>query len=199
MRISAVHPSAVDVRRGLPHRIPRRIAARRADADVVALRAGRVEVEEGAAQVIVVAVDHELEVIRIEVGVAAHEARRHTLRALGVVHLRAHVQRVVVKEKTDFGALRPGLAFVRIDLPELRDRRRRLPRLVVELGVEHDRGGSTRGHCCRHGHLVAIGRLRRQLRGRNEHRRDEQGRGESHSGDEGVGGSLIRPIRHGDL
>src|SRR3954462_14661964 len=125
-------PVAVDVCRRLPDRIPRRIAAGRADADVVRLRARRVHLEEGATQVIVVRVDDELEVIRGEVRVTPHEPRRDTARAERIVELRADVQRVGVEEEAYFAPLGRGLPLVWIELREFGDRPCRGPRRFVE-------------------------------------------------------------------
>jgi hypothetical protein len=47
----------------VPHRIPSGVAARRADAQLILLCAGRIDDEERAAQVVVKAVDDELEEI----------------------------------------------------------------------------------------------------------------------------------------
>src|SRR5262252_4248678 len=49
----------VDVRHTFPDWIPSGVAARRADADLIALRSGRVQIKERTAQMVVVAVDDE--------------------------------------------------------------------------------------------------------------------------------------------
>src|SRR5258708_4680514 len=189
----------IDVRRGLPHRIPRRVTTRRADADVIALRSRRIQIEEGAAEVIVVPIDHELEVVRIEVVVATHQARRHALCARAVVHLRAHVECVVVKKKTHLGTLRAGLALVRIDLSEFGDRRRRLPRILVKFRVEDDRPGSPCGHRRRHWYRVASWRLGSKGGDRDGHQCEQQGGGRSHSLRWSRKGRLLGSrIRHGN-
>src|SRR5436190_9529727 len=98
-------PVAVDARHRLPDRIPGRVAAGGADPDVIALRARRIHLEERAAQVVVIPVDDELEVVGVEGAVAPHETRGHSLRAQAVVHPRTHVERVVIVQEAHFGAL----------------------------------------------------------------------------------------------
>ena len=87
---------------------------------------------------VVVRVDHDLEVVRLHVGVATDEARDDVLRTVLLVHARADVQRFGVVEKAHVGALGPRFPFLRVDLRELGDGRRLRPGLVVEAAVERD-------------------------------------------------------------
>src|SRR5689334_13615241 len=66
-----------DARRGLPYRVPRIVAARVADANAICLGARWIHLEEGAAQVIVVRIDHDLQIIRIEACVTPNETRSY--------------------------------------------------------------------------------------------------------------------------
>ena len=98
-------PVRVDAGSRLPNRIPGTVATGIADADPVGLRAGWIDLEEGATQVIVIRVDDDLEVIGVEGCVAPYEPRRHACRPVGVEHLRADIQRVVIEEEAHLGPL----------------------------------------------------------------------------------------------
>ena len=168
----------IDARGCFPDQIPGLIAARRPDADVVALRAGGIHLEERPAQVVVIAIDDDLEIVGVEARVSAYEPRQDAARARGVEHPRAHVQRAVVKEESHLGALRGRLSLLGVGLRELGDRRRRLPRVLVEVPVQGHGTAPRDRHGRRDGNRVAIagvrarGALRAQV-GRAARDRDE--------------------------
>ena len=87
---------------------------------------------------VVIRVDHELEVVGLHVAVAAHEPRDDVLRPVLLVHPRADVERFVVVEEPNLGALRPRLALFGIDLRELGDRRGLGPAFLVDPAVDQD-------------------------------------------------------------
>ena len=185
MRSSAVQPSESMLRRRLPDAVPRGVGIRRADAERVELHAGRVDVEEGAAEVVVVRVDHDLEVVRLHVAVATDEARDDVLRSVLLVHARADVQRFGVVDEAHVGALGARLPFLRVDLGEVRDGRRLRPGLVVETAVERRccRRAATRprwerGWCAVDRRPVIVsGRLLRRLLGADARERRAGARG----------------------
>jgi hypothetical protein len=112
----------------------------------------------------VIAVDRDLEEIRVELTVAPHEAGGDTLATVRVVHLGADVERVVIEEKTDFRALRRRFALVRVYLTEVGNRCRRLPGRIVEFRVQHDRRRAPHRMRARHRDAMTEGgrsRLRR--------------------------------------
>src|SRR5690349_3092890 len=82
----------------------------------VALHAGRVDVEAERGAMVVIAVEHHAEPVGVaKVHVAAAEPRGYGTR---VVQPRAHIERLVVVEHANLGALRRRLALEWVDLPE---------------------------------------------------------------------------------
>jgi hypothetical protein len=99
---------------------------------------------------------HRIEIERDAIGIGIPVARRQTPADMGhitVEKTHADVERAVVIEHADFGALGCRLAFVRIDLREVGHDLRLRPDLVTQLTV-HDRWP-----CRTAGAKLASGRL----------------------------------------
>src|SRR4051812_48575780 len=131
---------------------------------------------------IVISVDDDLQIVRVESAIASYEARRHPRRTVRVVQFGADVQRIVVEKESDLGALRWRFAFVGILLREVRDWCRGSPRGLIELRVQHHGTRATRSdrHRGRYGMAIrrggrggGCGVLRRQSRRSTE--RDDEG------------------------
>ena len=87
---------------------------------------------------IVIPVDDNLEIIGVEIIVAAHKARCNSRWTSGVEHRRTDVQRIFVVQNADHRFLRGRFAFIRIELRELRNRFGGTPRRIVKLAIEND-------------------------------------------------------------
>ena len=135
----------IDLRRDVPDGVPRRVFVVVVGDVEVALHAGRVHDELVAGLVVVVRVDHELELLRRGAHVAAREQRDDAV-GRRIVHAREHVEVAVVVRDAHLGAepaLRP---LVRLVLEELIDDLRVLPRGVVGAAVERRRHRGARCH-----------------------------------------------------
>ena len=125
--ISAVQPPSK--RRGgrVEDRIPVAVELRDVAIEAVGAHAVRVQAEEVAAAPIVERIDRDVEaVVLAEVVVLAHVARRD-LRRVRVVEPRRDVERVVVEENQDLGALVGHRVLDRRDLVQIVDDRPRWP------------------------------------------------------------------------
>ena len=132
----------------------------------VVLDAGRVGAEHESVLPIAIGVEDHLEAVgvvhrRVAARVGDDDARR-----IRVVEHRADVERVGGEDDADFRPFRRGLPFVRLFLPEGRDRRRLRPRRIAEhIAVDRrrfrrtGRGRDVRGGRRRGG---SGGRLREQ-------------------------------------
>ena len=154
----------------VPHRVPRFVAAA-AQAVRVEPRPGRIHLEEQPADVVVIGVEDDLDVVGARVGVAADEARAHAGRARIVEHPRAHVERRLVVREPHLGALGRGLALLGLILPETGRRGGGSPDGLVETTVEPNRaverdraglGGGGRVDVLRGGGQQWGGRQRRE-------------------------------------
>ena len=115
--------------------------------DFVALHPRGIGGEAIRGAVIVVAVHGHREEIRI--GHACVPAGEPGGDRGGVQQPRAHVERVVVVEESDFGALADGEALVRVHLGELRHGRGVVPRRLLESAIDADVCGRADCACFR--------------------------------------------------
>jgi hypothetical protein len=102
--------------------------------------------EDRATDVIVVGVEHELHDVAVAgFLIPAHQLAPDTRRAMVVEHARAHVERVIVVQDPNFGALGCGLSYLGLGLPEIGGRLRLGPDRVVEASVHRNRGTPLQG------------------------------------------------------
>ena len=142
-------PACVVVRDpGAPHRVPRIVPEVVIGEHAVSLHTGGADRELHAGAVIVARIQVERDAVGVGPLIASGQSLRDRGR-LRVEHPRAHVERVVVVEEADLGALRRRLAFIRIALPEVVRRRRLRPYLIVQASV--DRRGSGDSECLQRG------------------------------------------------
>ena len=138
IRISTDQPSLVRGDLRLPDGVPAPVVPGVVEEDGVGLHVRGADAEHHAGQMVV----HRIEIERDAIGVAIAVARRETtadLRRLAVEQARADIERAVVVEHPDFGALGRGLAFVRIPLREIGEHLRLRPRFIVQLAVDGGR------------------------------------------------------------
>ena len=133
---------------GAPHRVPRIVPEVVIGEHAVSLHTGSADRELHAGAVIVARIQVERDAVGVGPLIASGQSLRDRGR-LRVEHPRAHVERVVVVEEADLGALRRRLAFIRIALPEVVRRRRLRPYLIVQASV--DRRGSGDSECLQRG------------------------------------------------
>ena len=142
-------PACVVVRDlGPPYRVPRIVPEVVIGEHAVSLHTGGADRELHAGAVIVARIQVERDAVGVGPLIASGQSLRDRGR-LRVEHPRAHVERVVVVEEADLGALRRRLAFIRIALPEVVRRRRLRPYLIVQASV--DRRGSGDSECLQRG------------------------------------------------
>ena len=127
----------IDVRLHFPHGVPRLIAAA-AESVRVLLDTGGIHGEEEPADVIVIGIENDFEVVGREVGIPAHEPCAHAARARVVEHPCPDVDGGIIEGETDFRPLRGRLSLVRLILPQPGRDWRRVPHRLVEFAVEMD-------------------------------------------------------------
>src|SRR6266403_2651267 len=136
----------IDLRSGLPDRIPRRIAV-----ELIAANPRGIVLEPRLVDVVVVRVENDDELVgrerieravvsvRVEKLVAPRKGSANTTSAQRVVHARADVDRALVIEDSHFGSLGRRDAFNRVLLPKLGNWSSLRPRALIELAIDGDR------------------------------------------------------------
>ena len=152
-------PLAVDGDGGVPHGVPRLVRPGVVEDDLVALDAGRRDLEPDAGQAVAPRVEEDREAVGVGGVVAPRQPAADEV-GLAVEQPRPHVEGPVVVEEAELGLLAGRLALVRVALQEAGVRGGRPPRGLVEPAV--DRDGARRP-----GHLdLGGGRRLRPRRGR---------------------------------
>ena len=105
----------------------------------VVFHAERVGAEDEAVLMIEVRVEDDLERVHVVQARVAARVSRDDLRRLRVVTHDADVQRVIVEQQTHLRPLGGGSALDRLRLNEIADRRRRVPRPVVQHAIDRRR------------------------------------------------------------
>src|SRR5207247_5237729 len=145
------------------------------------------------ADVVVIGVEDDFEIVGVGAAVAAHQAGAHARRAVIVEHPGADVQRGPVEDEADLGALGRRLARARRGLPEVRGGRGRLPDGLVQTAIKTDL--PLQGHGTRLGRRRGVNVLSEGRSGNEERGGAEDDEGFRHAGGLALGFLYWTPER----
>ena len=136
----------VDLGRDLPHAVPGVVFLLIVPVHrVVTLHPARVHRELEAGAAVVVGVDHDLDLVTADAGVAAGEEPLDAVR-MRVERSDKHVEIVLVVGDLGLGREARIRILTRLELPEVLDDRRLVPYLVIVFAVDHRRRGGALRH-----------------------------------------------------
>ena len=139
---SAIQPPSKRPASAVEDAVPRAVEVGDVLVQAVGAHTVRIQAEEVAAAAGVERIERHVEAVVLADVVGLAQVVRRDLVGLGVVEPRADVQRLVVVEQIDLGALVGDRVLDRARLVQVVDERGRRPRGVVELAVDDGRASS---------------------------------------------------------